>query len=238
MIAFIFLALTATFHPAKPAVGDLITVQFEQPATLDPSPAFEIVSKSRNGIVIRTFTPKPIALSGVSGGVRFRNLVVPVRSVLAPKDDLKAAPLVPPRLPPQPRTATIAIAAASLLALAGWTVAYFLSRRKQVAPMVAVAPAERFRAAVRNSARAKQRWASLADATRAYLAARGYGAELTTSQILTRLHDDDVAEILHRGDLEKFSPWGAPAADFKELADRALSIIDRFEPREFQEVAA
>jgi len=237
MIGVFLLALTAAFHPPKPAVGDLITVEFAQPATLDPSPDFEVVSRIGSSIVIRTFTPKPIVLSGVSGDVRFRNLTVPVRSVLAPKDNLRPAPLVPPRLPPQPRTAMIAIAIASILALAGWVAAYVLSREKRSKPVVVVAPAEQFRAAVARSARSKQPWASLANATRAYLAWRGFGAELTTSQLLKQVHDETVEEILHRGDLEKFSPWGAPSGDFDALAKRALTLLDRFEPRE-EEIAA
>ena len=253
MIALLFLAFTATFHPPKPAVGDLITIHFAQPATLDPSADFEIVGPSpglrppspraagrgdSRTIVIRTFTPKPIALSGVSGGVRFRNLVVPVRSVLAPKDAMQPAPLVPPRVPPQPRTAMIAILIASLLAVAGWATAYFLSREKKIEPAVTAAPADRFRIAVKQSARSKQRWASLANAVRAYLAARGFGSELTTSQLLAQLHDDVVEEILGLGDLEKFSPWGAPTGDFEAVAQRALTLLDRFEPREPQEEVA
>jgi hypothetical protein len=238
MIALFFLAFTATFHPPKPAVGDLITIRFAQPATLDPSPDFEMVSRHGSEVVIRTFTPKPIALSGVSGGVRFRNLVVPVRSVLAPKDTLQPAPLVPPRVPPQPRTAMIAIVIASLLAIAGWLTAYLLSREKKIAPAVVVAPAERFRIAVKQSARSKQRWASLANAVRAYLAARGFGPDLTTAQLLAQLHDDVVEEILRLGDFEKFSPWGAPAGDFDATAQRALTLLDRFEPREASQEAA
>jgi hypothetical protein len=257
MIALLFLAFTATFHPPKPAVGDLITIQFAQPATLDPSPDYEVMGPSpgpslRSGppsprgagrgdsrvIVIRTFMPRPIALSGVSGGVRFRNLVVPVRSVLAPKDAMQPAPLVPPRVPPQPRTAMIAILIASVLAVAGWVTAYLLSREKKVEPAVYVAPAERFRIAVKQSARSKQRWASLANAVRAYLAARGYGPDLTSSQLLGQLHDEVVEEILRLGDLEKFSPWGAPAGDFDGAAQRALTLLERFEPRELSEEAA
>ena len=229
--AFVLAALTATFHPPKPTVGDLITIDFPQPATLDPSPDFEIVARRGSEVVIRTFKPAPLALSGVSGGVRFRSLVVPMRSVLAPNDTLAPAPLAPPRLPPQPLVPLIAIAVALLLAIGGWVTAYRLSRRKEVAPMIVLAPAERFRAAVAKSAKAKQRWASLADATRMYLAERGFGAELTTSQLLAHLHDDTIEEVLRRGDLEKFSPWGAPAGEFDEVAQKALALIDRFEPR-------
>jgi hypothetical protein len=238
MIATFFLAaLTATFHPPKPTVGDLITINFMQPATLDPSPDFEVVSRHGSEVVIRTFKPAPIALSGASGGVHFRNLVVPVRSVLVPNDTLKPAPLAPPRMPPQPLLPLIPIAVALLLAIGGWVTAYRLSRRRHATPIVVLAPAERFRAAVARSAKAKQRWASLADATRAYLAERGFGAELTTSQLLAHLHDDVIADVLSRGDLEKFSPWGAPTGDFEAISAQALELIDRFEPRVTEEAA-
>jgi hypothetical protein len=49
MIALLFLAFTATFHPPRPAVGDLITIQFAQPATLDPSPDYEVVLSGAPG---------------------------------------------------------------------------------------------------------------------------------------------------------------------------------------------
>lgn len=240
MISALFLAaLSVTFHPPKPAVGDLVTVDFMQPVTLDRSSDYEIVSQHANEVVVRTFEPKQIALSGVSGGVRFRNLIVPVRSVLAPNDNLTPAPLVPPRMPPQPLAPLIAIAVALLLAIGGWVTAYLMSRKKTVAPRVVVAPAERFRVAVRKSAKSKQRWASLADATRGYLAERGFGSELTTSQLLAHVRDDVVEEILTRGDLEKFSPWGAPAADFDVIAEKALTLLDRYEPAVVEgEVAA
>jgi len=238
MIAIFLLALTATFHPAKPTVGDPIAIDFAQPVVIEKSADFELVSQRGGHVVIRTFTPKPIALSGVTGNVRFRNLVVPVRSVLPPKDALEPAPLAPPRMPPQPRMPLILIGVASLLAIAGWVTAYLLSRVKKVKPLIVIAPAERFRVAVQQSAKSKQRWASLADATRDYLAQRGFGAELTTSQLLARLDDDIVGEILSRGDFEKFSPWGPPSGDFDEVAQLALSLIDRFEPREPEQEAA
>jgi len=63
--------------------------------------------------------------------------------------------------------------------------------------------------------------------------------ELTTAQLLTHLRPEHVpllTEILRQGDLEKFSPWGAPDDDFSDLARRALEIIDWLEPHE--EVAA
>jgi hypothetical protein len=85
------------------------------------------------------------------------------------------------------------------------------------------------------------RWAKLADATRLYLSSLSphLGVELTTSQLLPRVdaqHVPVIAQILRQGDLEKFSPWGAPAADFDALALRALELIPV--PREEEEEAA
>jgi hypothetical protein len=226
------LAFTALFHPARPAVGDRIAIDFPRVVTLDPSPRYEVVSRSGARIVIRTFEPEPLVLSGVtSDGVRFRNLVLPIRSVLAPRDSLQPAPLEPPHPLPAARLPRVAIALAALAAAAAWLAVFLLSRRKAAPIDVPADPAEVFRASVAAAARAPQPWAALADATRAYLARRGYGAELTTTQLLRRLDDPLVATILRRGDLEKFSPEGAPEDGFAETARAALELPDRYEPR-------
>ena len=232
--------ISATFHPAKPTVGDLISIDFPQPVTLDSSPSFEVVSHARQHYVIRTFEPKPIALSGVSGDVRFRNLVVPVRSVLGPKDAQTPSPLKPPHPLPSPTLPLILIAAALLAAIAAWTAVWFGARKRRVVPQPILAPAEQFRVLVEQARASKQRWASLADAVRVYLAQRGFGAELTTAQLLPLLpHEHQlIAEILRLGDYEKFSPWGAPQDDFEALASRAPAIVDAYEPRPAEEEKA
>src|SRR5436309_498700 len=97
MILALALAVSATFHPLKPTVGDPITIEFRQPVTLDPSPSYELVSQAGGRVVVRTFEPRPLALSGTTGEVRFRNLVVPVRSVLQPSDSMQPSPLQAPR---------------------------------------------------------------------------------------------------------------------------------------------
>ena len=50
-----------------------------------------------NRVVVRTFEPRPFALSGTMGNVRFRNLDSAGASVLKQDDDLTPAPLAPPR---------------------------------------------------------------------------------------------------------------------------------------------
>ena len=234
---FIFLIFTATFRPATPTVGDLITIEFQQPVVLDQSESYEIVSQSGRRVVVRTFQPKPFELKGVSGSVRFAKLMVPVRSVLKPNDKLEPAPLRPPEPVTYPRAPFIAIGIAALAAALAWGAVLLLARRTSDATRRALepemAPADRFRAtvaALRADARHPTRWASLADATRLYLASLSphLGVELTTSQLLPRVdaeHVASVAQILRQGDLEKFSPWGAPPADFDSLADRALELI-------------
>jgi hypothetical protein len=234
-----FLALlivTATFRPPHPTVGDPITIDFAQPVVVDVSPAYEVVSQHGRRVVVRTFEPRPFALSGSTAGVRFRNLVVPVRSVLAPKDTMQPAPLKPPRQTTWPREPFIAIAAAALLACAAWAAVYAVERRAERARrlVAALPPAHRFRAAVSTlrDSLPPQHWAALADALREYLGSRGYGADLTTSQILGRLGDHElIADVLRRGDLEKFSPWGVPAGDFDSVASRALDLPDELEPK-------
>ena len=224
--------ISATFHPAKPAVGDLISIDFPQRTTLDTSPSFEVVTHTQQHYVIRTFEPKPIALSGVAGEVRFRNLVVPVRSVLGAKDAQKPSPLKPPHPLPSPELPLILIAAALLAAIAVWTTVWFRARKRRIVPQRILTPAEQFRASIDQAKTSKQRWATLADAVRGYLAQRGYGAELTTSQLLPLLpHEHElIAEILRHGDYEKFSPWGAPQGDFDSLTARTHAILDAYEP--------
>ncbi len=91
--------VTATLQPASPKVGDLITVTFPAPVVLDASPNFEVVSRSGNSVVVRTFEPKPFVMSGSVGGTRFRNMKVPVGTVLKRGDDMEPAPLAPPKPP-------------------------------------------------------------------------------------------------------------------------------------------
>ncbi len=243
---FALLLVTATFRPAAPTVGDPIVIEFQQPVVLDSSPAYEIVSQQGGRVVVRTFQPRPFAISGRTGGVHFRNMTVPVRSVLKPKDDLQPAPLQAPRPVPYPPLPFRLIVAAALAAAASWTAAYVLARRvrTRTAAAMPVSPAERFRSAVAGLVQRKVpgRWAALADATRLFLASLSphLGVELTTAQLLPRLDRDAapvVAQILTLGDLEKFSPWGAPPADFERIAAAALDLIPPPPPAEEEDAA-
>ncbi|HEX7154296.1 MAG TPA: hypothetical protein VF618_22600 [Thermoanaerobaculia bacterium] len=233
MILALFLLVTATIQPPAPAVGDLITVDFENAPVLDKSTAYEVVAQQGKRVVVRTFEPKPFTITGTTGGVRFADVVVPVRSVLPLNDPLTPAPLKPPREAAMPRRPFVAIGLAALAALLAWLAVYLRSRRRVDAPVVpALPPQEQFRRTVltlRDDPRAPRRWAALADATRAYLAATQphLGAELTTTEVCARLSVEQgvVTEILRQGDYEKFSPWGAPLANFDAIADRALALI-------------
>jgi len=246
MILTILAAVTVTFTPPAPTVGDPITITFAQPVKLDPSPAYEVVTgvvrasgaprearQSRaplqHQVVVRTFAPRPFTLSGTTGGVRFRNLTVPVRSVLKQNDDLVPAPLTPPHAIPYPRAPFIAIAIAALFAIATWALAWVLARRAmRVVLEPAITADERFRRAVAEARAHEDRWAALADATRAYLAETraNLGSELTTTELLPRLDEREhvVVDILRHGDMEKFSPVGAPLRDFDEVASKALEL--------------
>jgi hypothetical protein len=246
MLAPLLLAVvSATFRPAAPTVGDPITIELRAPVRLDPSPQFEVVRSNGRQVVIRTFEARPLVLNGTAGEVRFRGLTVPVRSVLPPNDALEPAPLQPPVALPAARTPIVAIVIAAIAAVLAWGAVVLLARRRGSRTVVTpVGAAQRFRSHVemlRASPSAAHRWAALADATRAYLSARAptLGLELTTAQLLAHLRPEHVpllSHILGQGDLEKFSPWGAPEGDFGDLARRALEIIDWLEPHE--EVAA
>ncbi len=235
--------MTATFHPAHPTVGDRITVDFPRSVVLDRSPAYEIVLQHGSRAVVRTFEPKPFALSGTTDGVRFRNLVVPVRSVLAAGDAMQPAPLKPPQRLPMPRAPFVAIGVAALVAAAAWAGLLALHRRRA---------ASRARRAGHSSGGALPGGRGVFDGEAAGAAMglsrrshpdlprrariRGRPHEL---QLLASLGGHElIAEILRRGDLEKFSPWGAPPGDFSALAQRALTIPDEFEPAPVAEEAA
>jgi hypothetical protein len=248
MAGLLLLTLITTFHPARPTIGDPVTINFAVPTTVDASADYEVVSHSGNSVVIRTFVPHTITVGGRSadGAV---SIVIPIHSVLKPDDKLEPAPLKPPRPESWPRLPFVAIGIAVLAAAGAWTGVVLLARKEVSRPRVVVVPAEELRSrvlALQRDARAAMRWARLADAVRGYLAAvRGeFGSELTTAELLVRIgnetkdHRRYVAPILRQGDLEKFSPWGAPPESFDDAAARALEIPTWAEPVVIVEPAA
>jgi len=235
MFALFFLLIT-TFEPAKPTIGDPITITFAAPTTIDASSDYEIVSRRGNTVVIRTFVPHTIAVNGraADGPV---SVMIPIHSVLKPDDKLEPAPLKPPRAETWPRMPFVAIGIAALAAIAAWIAVVMLAKRRVPKPLIVVIPAEEFVRRVRAlRPDAPKCWAALADIVRAYLAAvrADLGAELTTSELLSRIDHSTIATILRQGDLEKFSPWGAAPADFEDVAKRALELPSWAEPPEVQ----
>jgi len=227
MIFLVALSLafaTATYRPVSPAIGDLITIDYSEPVTVQPSPQYEIVSRTPTRVVVRTFEPRTITVHGTAG-----DLEIPIRSVLAPNDALRPAPLRPPRELPKSRTPWIAIAIAALCAALTWLFVMLRKPAAQVVVQPIVAADIRFRQAVQAAARAPRRWAALADATREYLAATypELGLELTTEELLAKGGGLTAAlhGILRQGDLEKFSPWGPEPSDFDAAAQTALELI-------------
>lgn len=233
MILAFVAALTVSFSPPQPKVGDLITVTFPAPVVLDASREYEVVSRNGRTVVVRTFEPRSFSLSGTAGNVRFRNLRVPMTSVLKQGDDLTPAPLAPPR-PAEIAWLQWIVAALLVLLVLALLAFLWLRGRKQkpVAPPVPqLTPEERFRAAVialREDPSRHLRWAALADETRRYLAATRpqLGSELTTAELVPKLAEQEriVEEILRQGDLEKFSRRGAVQREFDELANKALGL--------------
>ena len=236
----VLLLVTATFRPAQPAVGDLVTIDFGQPVVLEASAEYEVVKHLGTQVVVRTFKPQPFELRGQVGNVKFRNLKLPVRSVLKQGDDLAPAPLRPPQRIDAPRLPWMLIGAGALLAAAIWFGVWRLSKRVFATPQIATDPATRFRQrvlALRNDARAPRRWAELADATREYLGL----TTLTTTEVLGGAPPPTaalIADILRQGDLDKFSPWGPAPMDFERLADRALELVDNGGVSPSEELAA
>jgi hypothetical protein len=225
MGAFLVLLIT-TFQPPKPTIGDPVTITFASPTTVEPSADYEVILRRGNSVVIRTFVPHTITVNGraADGPV---SVMIPIHSVLKPDDKLEPAPLKPPKPEPWPRLPFMAIGMAALAAIAAWAAVVILAKRDVPKPRIVVAPADEFRRVLRTlRPDSPQRWAVLADIVRAYLAAvrPDFGAELTTSELLSRVDHPAIAQILQQGDLEKFSPWGAAPADFHDVAKRALDI--------------
>ncbi len=240
MVGVLLLALITTFHPARPTIGDPVTIDFAMPTTVDASPDYEVVSHAGNAVVIRSFVPHTITVAGRSaeGPV---SIVIPIHSVLKPDDKLEPAPLKPPQPEPWPRLPFVVIGIAALAAIVAWAGVVLLARKRVARPRVVIVPAEELRSrvlALQRDARAAMRWARLADAVRGYLAAvrAEFGSELTTAELLARIEQETkdrrryVTPILRQGDLEKFSPWGAPPESFDDAAARALEIPTWAEP--------
>jgi hypothetical protein len=252
MILAVLAIVTASFSPPQPKVGDLIAVTFPAPVVLDASREYEVVERRGHTVVVRTFEPRPFALSGTMGPltpalspegrggfVRFRNLKVPMTSVLRQGDDLAPAPLAPPRPAEIPWLLVIAVAVAALLAILAAILLWLRLRRKKpaVPPVPQLSPEERFRAAVlalRADPSRRLRWAALADETRRFLAATRpqLGSDLTTTELVPKLAEQErvVEEILRQGDLEKFSRRGPAQREFDELAARVLDVATGFSP--------
>ena len=233
MILAVLAALTVSMTPPQPKVGDRIAITFPAPVTLDASKDYEVVARRGNVVVIRTFEPRSFNLAGTTGNIRFRNLKVPMTSVLRQGDDLTPAPLAPPRPAEIAWLKLIAIAVAAVLAIVALILLWRRLRKKkpEAPPVPQLTPEERFRAAVRalrEDPSHQTRWAALADETRKYLAATRpqFGSDLTTTELVPRLDERErvVEEILRQGDLEKFSRRGAAERQFDELADRVLEL--------------
>ncbi len=88
MIPTLLLAVTINFSPARPTVGDPITVNFPSPVVVQQSKDYEILAQRGNRVVVRTFEPKPFVLHTSASDV-----VIPVHSVLKANDKLDPAPL-------------------------------------------------------------------------------------------------------------------------------------------------
>jgi hypothetical protein len=193
MGALLFLLIT-TFEPAKPTIGDPVTITFASPTVVEPSPDYEIVARHDNSVVIRTFVPHTITVNGraADGPV---SVMIPIHSVLKPDDKLEPAPLKPPKPEPWPRTPFVAIGIAAVAAIAAWAAVVTLGKRRVPKARIVIVPSDEFGRRLRSlRPDAPKRWATLADIVRAYLAAvrPDLGAELTTSELLSRIDREET----------------------------------------------
>lgn len=231
--------LQVQYQPAQPRVGDPVTITYRvgsgQRVEVAAGENYEVVSSSPNGAVVRSFRPGAFvvqgAIAGPDGRSTFRGPEVRVGSVLGPKDDLKPAPLVPPRPVPRPAYARKLIWGAAAFAALAWLALFALSRlrprHEAVGHFEERFDFEMFVRSLHGRPLTQVDIAELADATRRHL---GLGLELTTTELLASLRADEhrlrvAREILSQGDLAKFAPWGSPAAGTDRLARAAESLI-------------
>src|SRR5438874_12034596 len=98
----LLLLLITTIQPARPTIGDPVTITFAAPTTVNPSSDYEVISRSGKSVVIRTFVPHTITVNGraANGPV---SVMIPIHSVLKPDDKVEPAPLKPPKSEQCPR---------------------------------------------------------------------------------------------------------------------------------------
>src|SRR5947209_13731824 len=162
MGALLFLLIT-TFQPAKPSVGDPVTITFASPTAVEASADYEVVSRNGNSVVIRSFVPHTITVNGraADGPV---SMMIPIHSVLKPDDKLEPAPLKPPTPEPWPPLPFVAIGIAALAAIAAWATVLMLAKHRVATPHIVMVPSDEFLRSVRGlRADAPKRWAALAD---------------------------------------------------------------------------
>ena len=230
--------------PRAPTVGDRIRLEFATGsggrALLDPSPEFEIVSQRDGHVVIRSFRPGPLALSGrlLSGGrsIEFRNLSIEIHSVLAPGDALRPAPLRPPVPLPHDRRVDWWLGAIAAAAVLLWAGVFFRHRGRARAEEVPLLPArEEFLEAITRAREEKSDEFALilSDAVRRYFARTDprLGRELTRTEFLEAIHPiipagqlTTVSSVLSQADWLKFSGSRTVLAD-RNLIERALELL-------------
>lgn len=230
--------------PKAPTVGDLIRLEFATGsggrALLDPAPEFEIVSQRGGEVVIRSFRPGPLALTGrlLSGGraIEFRNLAIEIHSVLAPGDALRPAPLRPPLPLPHDRRVEEWLGAIAAAAALLWIGVFFRHRRRTRAEAAPPLPArEEFIEAIERARKEESDdfLLILSDAVRRYFARTDdrLGRELTRTEFLEAIgriipaeQIPIVSSVLSQADWLKFSGSRTVPAD-RNLIDRALELL-------------
>ncbi|MFA6956672.1 MAG: hypothetical protein WC538_12450 [Thermoanaerobaculia bacterium] len=250
IVAFLLALATSpfTFSPAKPTIGDAITIKASGASfEVRPSQEFEVVSTSPGEVVLRTFHPGTLRVEVVThtpGEVtETGTLAIEVASVLAAGDEkLEPAPLRPPKELPRENTAWIAIGIAAGAAALLWALLALLLRFRRMPAIPEIPqvedPAEAFRAALaklRTLGDDESKWVLLSSATRRYLASTepSLGVELTSYELLATMRRagrraDTVAtveSILRGGDWTKFSPFGAPRVSIDTLVGAAAELI-------------
>jgi hypothetical protein len=238
------LAAAISFSSPRATVGEPVEVRAAlapgQSLQIDPSPCLEIIERTAERILIRSFLPGEceVAYSVLQSEqtVARGSSILRIESVLEENDSLEPAPLKPPlSIEPEPWPGA-ALWGAGSLALFGWLALVFFGRRRALS-----GPSETLRSAreelltliARLSGRTDREAAVLlADGVRRFLHRRDrrLGSELTTTELLERFSvawpDPGRRELLRRvlttGDRAKFSTW--PVQLDPQLIEQASSL--------------
>jgi hypothetical protein len=233
--------------PARPTVGDLITIRpgDAQQKIVGVTPGEqEVVKLTPDAVVIRSFKVGKQMLTFTvrnGDGTSLQRLDYEIFSVLPPKGEAKPAPLAPPLPGERNRRAETILITAALAAILSWAAVLLLQRRREASSTVSfVDPYDEYESTLAEAEKLSGRPAAAraSEAVRRFLARVDprFSGDLTTRELLRTMQQQSVnAEriallkmVLEQGDIAKFAPWyfaeqEIPFAQLRRLAERPVN---------------